>query len=90
LAIISHSYPSTKSRQHQSIRNEQTKISLVIETLVNAAGVGNREAEEAVERFLNYDEWLSREVDKGLAAADRGEFVEHDDIRKMIDSRYPA
>ena len=27
--------------------------------------------------------------DKGLAAADRGEFFEHDDIRKMIDSRYP-
>jgi predicted transcriptional regulator len=25
-----------------------------------------------------------------LAAADRGEFIEHDDIRKMIDSRYPA
>jgi predicted transcriptional regulator len=46
--------------------------------------------QEAVERFLNYDEWFSREVDKGLAAADRGEFVEHDDIRKMIDSRYPA
>ena len=45
--------------------------------------------QEAVERFLNYDEWFSREVDKGLAAADRGEFVEHDDIRKMIDSRYP-
>ena len=46
--------------------------------------------QEAVERLLNYDEWFSREVDKGLAAADRGEFVEHDDIRKMIDSRYPA
>jgi predicted transcriptional regulator len=46
--------------------------------------------QEAVERFLNYDEWFSLEVDKGLAAADRGEFVEHDDIRKMIDSRYPA
>jgi predicted transcriptional regulator len=30
--------------------------------------------QEAVERFLNYDEWFSREVDKGLAAADRGEF----------------
>jgi predicted transcriptional regulator len=25
-----------------------------------------------------------------IAAADRGEFVEHDDIRKIIDSRYPA
>ena len=46
--------------------------------------------QEAVERFLNYDEWFSREVDKGLAAADQGEFVEHGDIRKMIDSRYPA
>ena len=44
--------------------------------------------QEAVERFLNYDEWFSREVDKGLATANRGEFVEHDDIRKMIDSRY--
>jgi predicted transcriptional regulator len=46
--------------------------------------------QEAVERLLNYDEWFSLEVDKGLAAADRGEFVEHADIRKMIDSRYPA
>ena len=27
------------------------------------------------------------EVEKGLAAADRGEFVEHEDIRKL--SRYP-
>ena len=33
--------------------------------------------QEAVERLLNYDEWFSREVDRGLAAADRGEFVEH-------------
>ena len=46
--------------------------------------------QEAVERFLNYDEWFSFQVDKGLAAADRGEFVEHGDIHKMIDSRYPA
>jgi predicted transcriptional regulator len=46
--------------------------------------------QEGVERFLNYDEWFSREVDKGLAAADRGEFVEHGDIRKMIDRLYPA
>jgi hypothetical protein len=27
--------------------------------------------QEAIERFLNYEEWFSREVDKGLAAADR-------------------
>jgi predicted transcriptional regulator len=33
---------------------------------------------------------IGSEVDQGLAAADRGEFVEHDDIRNMIDRRYPA
>jgi predicted transcriptional regulator len=46
--------------------------------------------QEAVERLLNYDEWFSREVDHGLAAADRGEFTEHGDIRRMIETRYPA
>ncbi len=45
---------------------------------------------EAVERLLSYDEWFSREVDQGLASADKGEFVEHDAIRRMIESRYPA
>jgi len=46
--------------------------------------------QEAVERFVNYDEWFIREVEKGLAAADRGEFVEHEEIGKLIDSRYPG
>lgn len=45
---------------------------------------------EAVERFVNYDEWFLREVDKGLAAADQGEFVEHEEVGKMIDGRYPG
>lgn len=45
---------------------------------------------EAVERLLGYDEWFSREVDKGFAAADRGEFIEHEDVRRMIDSRFPG
>lgn len=45
---------------------------------------------EAVERMVNYDEWFLREVDKGLAAADRGELVDHADVRRMIDERYPG
>ncbi len=45
---------------------------------------------EAVERMVNYDEWFLREVDKGLAAADRGELVDHSAVRKMIDERYPG
>jgi predicted transcriptional regulator len=45
---------------------------------------------EAVERLVDYDGWFLQEVDKGLAAADRGEFVEHDAVRKLIDARYPG
>jgi predicted transcriptional regulator len=46
--------------------------------------------QEAVERLLDYDDWFLQEVEKGLAAADRGEFLEHDEIRRMIDTRYPG
>jgi len=45
---------------------------------------------EALERFLDYDEWFAREVKRGLDAADRGELSEHADIGKLIDRRYPA
>jgi RHH-type rel operon transcriptional repressor/antitoxin RelB len=45
---------------------------------------------EAVERMVNYDEWFLREVDKGLAEADSGQLVDHADVRKMIDQRYPG
>ena len=45
---------------------------------------------EAIERMVNYDGWFLSEVDKGLAAADRGELVDHADVRKMIDQRYPG
>lgn len=45
---------------------------------------------EAVERMVNYDEWFLGEVQKGLAAADRGELMDHDEVRKIIDQRYPG
>jgi predicted transcriptional regulator len=45
---------------------------------------------EAVERMVNYDAWFLQEVEKGLAAADRGKFLEHEEIRKLIDRRYPG
>lgn len=46
--------------------------------------------QEAVERLLHFDEWFLSEIDQGLAAADRGDLVEHGDVRKMIDAQYPA
>ncbi|MBZ5678528.1 MAG: hypothetical protein LAO24_00325 [Acidobacteriia bacterium] len=45
---------------------------------------------EAIERMVNYDEWFLREVDRGLASAERGDLVDHADVRKMIDDRYPG
>jgi predicted transcriptional regulator len=45
---------------------------------------------EAVERLVNYDEWFAQQVNEGLAAADRGEFVEHADVLKLIDGMYPG
>jgi predicted transcriptional regulator len=46
--------------------------------------------QEAVERLVSYDEWFISEVEKGLAAAGRGEFVDHEEVGKLIDSRFPG
>ena len=41
--------------------------------------------QEAIERFIDYDAWFLREVEKGLIAADEGRFVEHEEIARRID-----
>lgn len=46
--------------------------------------------QEAVERLLNYNDWFLGEVEKGLSAADRGEFIDHEEIGKRIQSRFPG
>ena len=45
---------------------------------------------EAVELMINHDEWFLKEVEKGIAAADRDELVDHEDVKKLIDRPYPA
>lgn len=64
------------------------------EKLARAAAEQGREREalvvEAVERMLSYDEWFLAEVEKGLAAADRGELLDHEDVGKLINGRYPG
>jgi len=62
--------------------------------LVQLASQQGRDTEalvvEAVERMVNYDEWFIREVEKGIAAADRGEFIEHSEVGKRMNQRYPG
>ena len=45
---------------------------------------------QAVDRLLQSEDWFLQEVDKGLAAADAGELVEHEDVRRLLESRYQA
>lgn len=62
------------------------------EKLTRLANQQGRDSEslviEAVEHLVNHDEWFLHEVEKGLAAAERGEFIGHEDIKKLIDDRY--
>ena len=55
----------------------QTKLSRI------AAARGSKAeilAREAIERFVDYDEWFIREVEKGLASADNGELLSHEEV----------
>ena len=36
-------------------------------------------AREAIERFVDYDEWFLKEVEKGLAQINRGEILTHEE-----------
>ena len=42
-------------------------------------------AREAIERLLDYDEWFISEVEKGLAAADRGELLSHEEVGEHLE-----
>ena len=62
--------------------------------LAELASQQGRDTEElvidAVERMVNYDQWFVREVQKGITAADRGELVDQEEVKKLINRRYPG
>jgi len=43
--------------------------------------------QEAVDRLLDYDSWFIKEVERGLAQAERGELIEHDEVVRRIEKR---
>jgi predicted transcriptional regulator len=57
--------------------NVQRKLSSIA-----AARGSNPEslAQEAIERFVDHDEWFVREVEKGLTSADQGELFSHEEV----------
>lgn len=41
--------------------------------------------QEAIARFVDYDEWFIREVEKGLASADRGDLLTHEEVGTRLE-----
>ncbi len=67
--------------------DQSARLSRLAQTEGRAA---EAHVQEAIEKLLGYDEWFLREVDHGIAEVDRGEFIEQDNVRRMIETRYPA
>jgi predicted transcriptional regulator len=42
-------------------------------------------AREAIERFVDYDEWFILEVERGVAAADSGELLTHEEVGTRLE-----
>jgi predicted transcriptional regulator len=57
--------------------------------LERLAGECGRDAEalarEAIERFVDYDEWFVNEVEKGLAQIARGEVLSHEEVGARLE-----
>jgi predicted transcriptional regulator len=42
-------------------------------------------ATEAIERYLDYDEWFLREVDAGLSEINQGKVLTHEEVGARLD-----
>jgi len=42
-------------------------------------------AREAIERFVNFDEWFINEVEKGLAQIERGQVLTHEQVGSRLE-----
>ncbi|MGC2662379.1 MAG: hypothetical protein WA324_30815 [Bryobacteraceae bacterium] len=58
-------------------------------TRLAAARGSNAEmlAREAIERFVDCDEWFVNEVEKGLASADRDELLSHEEVGARLEKQ---
>jgi RHH-type rel operon transcriptional repressor/antitoxin RelB len=72
-AVLSvHTKPETKDKLEALARaTNRTKSAL---------------ANEALEQYVSHQEWLIQEIEKGIAAADRGELVEDEEIEAWFRS----
>ena len=54
--------------------------------IASEAGKGpNQIVEELIADYVDHDEWFRREVQKGVASLDAGQFVSHEDVGRKIE-----
>ena len=41
---------------------------------------------QAIQRYLDYEEWFAESVQEGIQAADEGRTAEHTDVRRWVES----
>ena len=44
-------------------------------------------AQEAIQRFVDYDEWFIREVEKGLTQIEQGKVLTHEEVGARMERR---
>ena len=69
------------------------ELESALSRLANQSGRNEQElATEAIERFIEnkvrHDAWFVAEVEKGIASADRGELMEHEEVLGLIEQRF--
>lgn len=42
-------------------------------------------AREAIERFVEYDDWFVREVERGIASAAQGQMLSHEEVGERLE-----
>jgi len=59
--------------------------------LTHLAAEQGRDAEalarEAIERFVDHDEWFLREVENGLAQIEQGRVITHEQVGQRLEKR---
>jgi predicted transcriptional regulator len=67
------------------------EVEAKLNDLASGSGRGPEQlVQELVKSYLDHDQWFRKEVQKGLAQLDRGEFIKHDDVVARIEGLFTS
>ncbi len=75
---------SAMSARNTTVRMEEGKLARLDQM---AKAINRSRAwviNEAIDRYLDYEEWFVQQVEQSVEVADRGEFATEDEVRKRF------